>query len=156
MKNYQKIIFVGQTGACREAMAEAIIHDFTIKQPIEIIARGLVVLFPEPMNQKAEAVLISNGLSPEDFSSVQLSEEDLTENTLILTIEKAHRERVLEQFPQVSEEDIYALNEFVGDELEILDPYGGALAAYGLCYESIRRSIKKLVRILNETEDQTE
>lgn len=29
---------------------------------------GLVVLFPEPLNQKAEAVMISNGLKSEGFS----------------------------------------------------------------------------------------
>jgi putative protease len=39
---------------------------------------------------------------------------------------------------------------FVGDELEIIDPYGGSLAAYGLCYESMRKTLKKLVHILNE------
>jgi protein-tyrosine phosphatase len=38
----------------------------------------------------------------------------------------------------------------VGDELEIIDPYGGELPAYGLCYETLRKSIKKLVRMLNE------
>ena len=40
-------------------------------------------------------------------------------------------------------ENIQVLTKYVGDELEILDPYGGALPAYGLCYETLRKSIKK-------------
>ena len=39
-----------------------------------------------------------------------------------------------------------------GDELEILDPYGGSLQSYGLCYETMRKSIIKLVKLLNEGE----
>ena len=120
MKEYNRIIFVGQSGSSRAPMAAGILKEFTLNHPIEILARGMVVLFPEPINQKAEAVLISNGINPEGYTSVQLSGEVLTE--------------------------------LVGDELEILNPYGGTLAAYGLCYETLRKSIKKLVKLLNEGE----
>lgn len=149
MKEYDRLIFVGQTGACREAMAAEILGEFHLNHPMEILARGLVVLFPEPMNQKAETVLISNGITPEGFMSVQLEETDFEEDTLILTMETAQKEKLLGLYEHAIEKNIYAINEFVGDELDILDPYGGALAAYGLCYESLRKTIKKLVRILN-------
>ena len=123
-----------------------------LKKPVEILARGLVVQFPEPMNQKAEAVLISNGINTEGFTSKQLDIEEVTENTIILTMESSDRDKVLELYPEINPEHVYVLSEFVGDELEILDPYGGALQNYGLCYESLRMTIKKLVKILNEGE----
>ena len=147
---YNKIIFVAQTGTCREAMAAGIFGDFALKHPLEIQTRGLVVQFPEPMNQKAEAVLISNGINMEGFVSQQLTEEDLTEDALVVTMEAVQRERILEQYENPA--NIHVLTEYVGDELEILDPYGGALPAYGLCYETLRKSIKKLVKKLNEEE----
>lgn len=150
MKQYDRIVFVARSGNCREAMAAGILSDFMLKRNIEILARGLVVAFPEPMNQKAEAVLISNGISIPAFASAQLSIEDITDNTLILTMETSHREKVHNRFPEA--QNVYVLTEFVGDELEILDPYGGALPAYGLCYETLRKSIKKLVKYLNEGE----
>lgn len=50
-------------------------------------------------------------------------------------------------------ENVYVLTELVGDELEIIDPYGGTLQAYGLCYETMRKTILKLVNLLNESED---
>ena len=144
---YNKIIFVAQTGTCREAMAAGIFGDFTLKHPLEIQTRGLVVQFPEPMNQKAEAVLISNGINLEGFVSQQL-----TEDALVVTMEAVQRERILEQYENAVPANIHVLTEYVGDELEILDPYGGALPAYGLCYETLRKSIKKLVKKLNEEE----
>lgn len=153
---YDKIIFVAQTGNCREAMAAGILADFTLQQPVEILCRGLVVQFAEPMNQKAEAVLISNGINMPGFASVQLAEEDLTEGTLVLVMEAAQRDKIIGQYENAERADVYVLTEYVGDELEILDPYGGALAAYGLCYETLRKSIKKLVNLLNEGEESWE
>lgn len=147
-----KIIFVAKSGTSREPMAAGIMNEFVLKKPIEILARGLVVQFPEPMNQKAEAVLISNGINTEGFTSKQLDIEEVTENTIILTMESSDRDKVLELYPEINPEHVYVLSEFVGDELEILDPYGGALQNYGLCYESLRMTIKKLVKILNEGE----
>ena len=47
---YNKLIFVAQTGTCREAMAAGIMGDFTLRHPLEILSRGLVVQFQEPMN----------------------------------------------------------------------------------------------------------
>ena len=147
-----RIIFVAKSGTSREPMAAGIMNEFVLKKPVEILARGLVVQFPEPMNQKAEAVLISNGLNTEGFTSKQLDIEEVTENTIILTMESSDRDKVLELYPEINPEHVYVLSEFVGDELEILDPYGGALQNYGLCYESLRMTIKKLVKILNEGE----
>lgn len=152
MKTYNRIIFVGKSGTSHEPMAKGILEDFALKHPVEVLAKGLVVQFPEPMNQKAEAILISNGIHMEGFVSSQLTEEDLTEDTLILTMERSQKERLLELYGEDKEEDIQVLTELVGDELEIIDPYGGALPAYGLCYETLRKSIKKLVKLLNENE----
>lgn len=152
MKIYRRIIFVGKSGTSREPMAKGILEDFTLNHPVEILAKGLVVLFSEPINQKAEAILISNGIHMEGFSSLQLTAEDITEDTLILTMESAQKQRVLELYGNEQEENIHVLTELVGDELEILDPYGGPLPSYGLCYETLRKSIKKLVKLLNEGE----
>jgi len=149
MEKLERIIFVGRSGTCREPMAMGILQDISLKYDVEVLARGLVVSFPEPMNGKAEAVLISNGITLENFTSKQLTNEDITGNTLILTMEERQRKKVLEKYENTNVENVYVLTTFVGDELEILDPYGGPLQAYGLCYETLRKSIKKLVKILN-------
>ena len=61
MDRIERIIFVGKCGNRREPMAEGIFKDCWNGPEVEVLARGLIVQFPEPMNQKAEAMLISNG-----------------------------------------------------------------------------------------------
>ena len=149
MEKLERIIFVARSGSCREPMAMGILKDLTLKLDVEILARGLVVSFPEPMNGKAEAVLISNGITLENFTSQQLKNEEITENTLVFTMERTQKEKVISHYENANVENVHVLTDFVGDELEILDPYGGSLQSYGLCYETLRKSIKKLVKILN-------
>lgn len=149
MKQYDRIIFVAQSGNCREPMAAGILEEYPLYHPVQVLARGLVVQFPEPMNQKAEAVMRGNNIQTEGFTSQQLKKEDITPDTLILAMESVYRNRVQERFPELDEEHLDVLSHFVGEELETLDPYGGQLPNYGLCYESLRGSIRKLVRILN-------
>lgn len=146
----KRLIFVARSGACREPMAVGIFKDCMPYTDIELLARGLVVSFPEPMNQKAEAILISNGIDMSGFTSLELSDEDITEDTLVLTMEKKQREKVLSNFENANEGNTFVLTEYVGDELEILNPIGGELNFYGLCYETLRKTIKKLIKKLNE------
>lgn len=152
MKQYSKIIFVCDSGTSRAPMAEAIMKEYTIKYPVEIESKGLVVLFPEPLNQKAEAVLISNGINMSEKMSSQLEEEDLSPDNLLLTFEEAQKEKILEDFEEAAHANVEVLTELVGDELEILNPYGGTLQSYGLCYETLNKTIRKLVNLLNEEE----
>lgn len=149
MDKLERIIFVARSGSCREPMAMGILKDLMIKSEIEILARGLVVSFPEPMNGKAEAVLISNGINLDNFTSKPLKNSEISENTLVFTMERTQKEKVLSHYANAKAENVHVLTDYVGDELEIIDPYGGSLQSYGLCYETLRKSIKKLVRKLN-------
>ena len=152
MKKYSKIIFVCDSGTARAMMAEAIMKEYTLEVPMEIESRGLVVLFPEPVNQKVEAVLISNGIDPQGQMSRQLEPEDLKPENLIIVMEEVQRQKICSDYAGISDVDIEVLTQLVGDELEIIDPYGGTLQAYGLCYETLNKTIKKLVNLINEGE----
>ena len=82
MNTCKKIIFADSAGNSRAPMAAELLKECTIKQSIDIQARGIVVLFPEPLNQKAEAVLISNGITLENYMSSQLEEEDFAQEVM--------------------------------------------------------------------------
>lgn len=152
MKKYNKVIFVAENGTCRAPMAAGILREYLVNDPIQVEARGLVVLFPEPLNQKAEAVMISNGISTENYMSCQISAEDIAEDHLILVLEETQREKILSTFEKAQEENVQVLTQLVGDELEIMDPYGGTLQTYGLCYETLSKSIWKLAKLLKQNE----
>ena len=130
-------------------MAAELLKECTLKSPIDIQARGIVVLFPEPLNQKAEAVLISNGITLENYMSSQLEEED----SLVIVMGITDKQKILDMFENVIPENVHVLTELVGDELEIMDPYGGTLQAYGICYETLSKSVKKLAVMLNNLPD---
>ncbi len=149
MDTYKKIIFADNAGNSRAPMAAELLKECTIKLPIDIQARGIVVLFPEPLNQKAEAVLISNGITLENYMSSQLEEEDFAKDTLIIVMGNTDKQKILDMFENVIPENVHVLTELVGDELEIMDPYGGTLQSYGICYETLSKSIKKLAAMLN-------
>lgn len=152
MKSYQRIVFVAGSGTCRAPMAAGIFMDLQLKRPMIVEARGLVVHFPEPLNQKAEAVMISNGIELQNYMAKQLEEEDFSDDTLVITMEAKQRLKILETYHTIIPENVQVLTELVGDELEIHDPYGGTLQSYGLCFETMQKTIKKLVNLLNEGE----
>ncbi|MDE6889563.1 MAG: phosphotyrosine protein phosphatase [Eubacterium sp.] len=152
MDTFKKIIFADSAGTSRAPMAAEILKDCTMKIPIDIQARGIVVLFPEPLNQKVEAVLISNGITLENYMSSQLEEEDFAKDTLIIVMGNSDKQKILDMFENAILENVQVLTELVGDELEIMDPYGGTLQAYGICYETLSKSIRKLAAILNSSQ----
>ena len=150
---WDKVIFVGKSGTCRAPMAAALLQECSLKREIEIRARGLVVLFPEPLNQKVNAILISNGINMEGYMSEQLVAEDVDEHTLVLVME----EKLLPQAAAILGEErmtqVHVLTALVGEELEIMDPYGAPLPSYGLCFESLSKTVRKLANWLNEQEE---
>ena len=152
MNTYKKIIFADNAGNSRAPMAAELLKEYTMKQPIDIQARGIVVLFPEPLNQKTEAVLISNGITLENYMSSQLEEEDFALDTLIVVMENGDKQKILDLFENAIPENVQVLTELVGDELEIMIPYGGILQSYGICYETLSKSVKKLAALLNKSE----
>ncbi len=143
-----RVIFASGSGTSRAPMATAIFHATEHSRPIICEARGLIVQFPEPLNQKAEAILISNGIELRDYSSKQLVESDFTDNTMVITMEETQRQKILSEYANANEDNTFLLNKLVGDELEVMDPYGGSVQTYGLCYEILKVSIEKLMRVL--------
>ena len=83
----------------RAPMAKAILQSKELPWPMEIGSRGLVVLFPQPVNQKVEAVLARNGLSAKDHTTTPLTAEDINDDTLLLVMEDSQREKIREDFP---------------------------------------------------------
>lgn len=146
---YKKIIFVCTDNTYTSPMAEVIFKSLSYEMEMETISRGLVVLFPEPSNPKAELVLNNHELALENHISTQLAQEDIEENTLILTMTDDQKRRVLEAYPEQGE--VYTVKEFAGEEGDVLDPYGGDLMDYESCYMELARLIKKTVVRLNET-----
>ncbi len=150
MKKYDRLIFVSNSDTCRGPMAEAILKSKCLLSELEVESRGLVVLFPEPVNQKAEAILASHGLTMKDHTAKMLEQEDFDERTLILVMEDALKQRIFQEHENV--QNTWQLSEYIKEETDVTEPVGGSLADYGACYELLDCMISSLVVVLNEEE----
>lgn len=152
MIKYEKIIFVCTSNTSRSVMAETIYKSLETNSDIEVISRGLVVLFPEPSNPKAVIVMDNHHLSIKDHTSVLLKQEDFDEDTLLLTMNMQQKEKLNEDFG--FDLNIFTLKEFIGESGDVIDPYGKTLVEYEDCYIELARLLKKTVYKLNKDMDE--
>lgn len=152
MKRYDRLIFVTNSDTAVGPMAEALLRSKYLLEELEITSKGLVVLFPEPINPKAEAVLQNHGLTMQEHMSDALKKEDLDERTLIMTVCSEDRIKVLKEFTPEFDELVCELSESLGAERELFNPYGGSLDDYEQCFLELEALITKLVVHLNEEE----
>lgn len=148
MAKYNKLIFVCTGNTCRSPMAEVIFKSLDQESEIKVLSRGLVVLFVEPVNPKAEVILKKHDLEINNHISKGLKESEVDDNTLILTMTEAHKRSIIERYSKAV--NVYTIKEYAGETGDVIDPYGGTLVEYEECYVELARLVKKTVYKLNE------
>ena len=129
-------------------MAKVIMQSKELPWPMEICSRGLVSLFPQPVNQKVEAVLVRNGLTAKDHITSQLSQEDMDEHTLILTMEDGQKTKIWEEFEHVPHLETIA--GFLCLDGDVPALYGEPLTEYGKCFEALDYLIDGIIERLKQ------
>jgi len=152
VRQYKRVIFVAGNGISRAPMAAEIYKTLQHKET-EVLARGILVAFPEPLNQKTEAVMISNGITVSDYHAKELQDFEITEDTVIFVMEESQRQKVIEKYEHATEENTFVLTAFVDEELEIIDPYGGPLQTYGICFEMLKSTLQRVVEKIESYEE---
>ncbi|MCH5267934.1 MAG: hypothetical protein J1E62_06285 [Lachnospiraceae bacterium] len=136
MRLYDKLIFVCTSNTLLSPIAEGIYCAKAESFMPEAISRGLVVLFEEPISPKVNMLLSRHDIAPvEHPQSIQFVKEDVTENTLILTMTFPEKVQLMEEFGEM--DNLYTLGEFAGIETDVPDPYGAEEEAYERCFEEI-------------------
>lgn len=148
-QKYRRIIFVSGTDSARGPMAAELMRNQKLEQEYIVDSRGMVVLFPEPVNQKAEAVIRSIGMTMDSHVSKQFEGENIQDDTLVLTLEESQKTKIKAEYENIR--NIYTLNEFAEDDTEIPNPYGKPLSSYGECLEILKKMIEHLTDKLNST-----
>lgn len=146
-QRYRRVIFVSNTDSYIGPMAAELLRNKELEQEYVVDCSGLVVLFPEPVNPKAEAIMKSAGMTLEGHVAKQFDSESLQPDTLILTVDESTKKKMISEYENT--ENVYTLSEFAGEGEEIPDPYGKPLTAYGECFEVLKRLIDQLEEKLN-------
>ena len=148
LQKYRRVLFISNSDNCRGPMAAELLRNESLMQEYKIGSRGMVVLFPEPANQKGEAIMRSHQMTMASHVATALSENDFDDETLILTLEEKQKWKIVSEYENVK--NVYTLNEYIEDERVVCSAHGQPLVVYGENFELLRELIRKLAKKLNE------
>lgn len=148
MVDYRNIIIVGTNNTSRSFMAEAVFHQLCMEykmENVEVISRGVVVLFPEPVHPMAAEVVGEAGYLIKDFWASKLTGEEVEKADLILTITADEKDHVMADFKEELEgkDIVFTLSEFADEHVGIPDPYGKEKEDYENCFITIKRMAER-------------
>lgn len=144
MKHYDQVLFVCTANTFLSPVAEGIYRYNALDWMPKGVSRGLVVLFEEPINPKCNLLLTKNNFDISGHNqSRQLTEEDLTEDSLILTMTLSEKVKLIEQFEH--EDNVYTIGEFVGEDTDIVVPSSGEDEKYRECFEELVMRVNKVI-----------
>ena len=148
LQKYRRVIFVSKSDNCRGPMAAELLRNQPLMKEYEVGSRGMVVLFPEPANPKAEVIMRSQNMTLAAHEGTQLSEDDLNDETLVLTFEEEQKWKIISTYQNVKH--VYTMSEYIEDERIIPSAHGKPLNVYGENFSLLQELIKKLADKLNK------
>lgn len=165
----KRIIFICTGNTCRSPMAMGFFNSFACLEPpefdYEAISAGLAVSKDAPPSENAVlAMRDSWSIDISNHRSRILSQADVGDATLLLTMTLSHKHYILSMFPGAYQK-VYTLKEYAYGKpgimengnsaasltADIADPYGGSLWAYKLCAVEIGQAVEKLVEKLKNS-----
>lgn len=122
-----------------------------ILEDIIVDSRGMIVLFPEPVNPKAQEILAQNHLELPEHEAKQLTKDDFDERTLMLTMEASQKAKILGEYPQTAK-NVYCFTEYCGQEGDIESPLGKDIDDYEACFFMLKALTDKLAEVIIKEE----
>ena len=143
------ILFSCTGNTCRSCMAEAIFNKLNISDNIAFSAGLSIVSNSSTSINAGLALKTLMDIDIINRKAVQLTEKNIDEADLVLTMTNYIKEVLITNFP-ASKDKIHTLNEYVGAVGDIMDPYGSDLATYSEILQIIKNRILLLFDILKE------
>lgn len=140
---YKRIVFCSNDCTYRAPVAAEILKKHLKKDPklesLEVVARGMIVMFPEPVNGKAIAIGKSKGYDLSGYSATGISENDFSADTLVLAVTEKVKKKLYDAYSNAIH--VYTIKEFIGAAGDIEIPFGKGLADYGENFMQLERLI---------------
>ena len=144
----KQLMFVCTGNTCRSPMAAHIARERLQRHgrgDIAVVSRGMVVSFPgEAMNPQAVKTLQEGGLTNVEHEATQLTDQDIEDTTLVLTMTAAQAKELRRRYPARADR-IFSLAEYTKVGGDVADPYGKDDDAYMAAAIEINDALKVLV-----------
>jgi len=144
----KNILIVGTNNTTRSYMAEAVFARLLEEQgfdDVKLSSRGLVVLFPEPVNPRAAQAAGDAGYKMKEFQATKLTGADIEDADLIFTVTPEEKERVIIDFSEElgGMDKVFTISEAAREPVGIPNPYGKETEDYATCFVTIKRMCEK-------------
>lgn len=154
------ILFVCTANICRSPMAMEIFKRASTQiddlGKWQVDSAGTWAIAGLHASENSQIVIDTMGMDLSNHLSRDVSDLNLLDYDLILTMEAGHKEAILIEHPEVKNR-IFLLSEMVGSSFDIADPIGRNLSEYEetatLLEDLINRGIPHIIKLLRERED---
>lgn len=143
------VMFVCTANICRSPIAEKLFRHMLEKANLAyatdscgLIEGGHII------SLNSMQLLLERGISEaQAHVSKQITPQMVSSSWLVLTMEERQREWLRESNPNAIRK-IFTLNEIVGEEGDVADPYGSELDNYRVTFEIIEDRLKRLLELV--------
>ena len=137
---------------CRSPIAKVLAEAALSRAKMDdwlVDSAGLSAFVGQSASGDAYAVARDLGLDLSLHQSKPLSPESLAEADLVLVMTDNHKQAILAQVPHIAGK-LHTLKEYVGENSDVADPYGGGPVEYRLAAQELEQLIVQLIEKMKE------
>lgn len=148
----KRLVFICSGNTCRSPMAKGLfIKHLKERNPelegkIEVVTAGTHPNSGEMASPGARTAMEEIGVDISDHKAQPVTERLLSEADWIMTMTRGHRDYLKQVLGENNR--IFTLYGFLGQDKDVLDPYGGDVDTYRVCRDELQQMVEMLMEKL--------
>lgn len=139
-----KILIVCTGNTCRSPMAEGLLKQIAGDDAsVQVLSGGLFANAGEPVSGNAAQAMREMGIDISAHTAKNIHVAVVQEADLILTMTQAHEDLILRMFGVEAADKTYTLLEYIGEDGDVIDPFGQDLEHYRRCAGMLKGALQK-------------